>query len=149
MSCHVEHRYAVCCGTVCNRYIIDRQAALKYPYDEVFRGYGKNKISHRLWMSSLGFEFLVHGSAFIVHRVHAESDAKLAWRSQFSKGGPLNSARLDELVPTMKQQTYQPSINDATAVCVQQARQRHAKWHQQQRQQQQQTATHPEAVGAV
>lgn len=55
---------------------MERQAALAYPYDEVFRGYGKNKIQHCIWMSSLGFEFHVHGSAFIVHRVHSESDGE-------------------------------------------------------------------------
>lgn len=116
---------------------MDRQAALEYPYDEVFRGYGKNKISHRQWMSSLGFEFLVHGSAFLVHRVHAESEAKLAWRSQLrSKGGVLNTARLDKLLPAMQQQTYTPSLGAVTAVCGAQARARHEAWKQSQKKRQ-------------
>lgn len=121
---------------------MDRQAALEYPYDELFRGYGKNKIAHRLWMSNLGFDFLVHGSTFIVHRVHAESQAKLAWRSQFGdKGGPLNSVRLKGLMPVIQNQSYVPSLSEATAACARQARQRHEAWRQQQlelnRQQQQ------------
>lgn len=112
---------------------MDRQAALAHPYDEVFRGYGKNKIEHRIWMSSLGFEFLVHGSAFIVHRVHTESVAKLAWRSQFNdKGGPLNSVRLENLMPAMRDQSYKPSLDTASAECAAQARRRHEAWHQQQ-----------------
>jgi hypothetical protein len=112
---------------------MDRQAAIKLPYDEVFRGYGKNKIAHRIWMTNLGFEFLVHGSAFIVHRLHAESDAKLAWRSQFrEKGGPLNSVRLEQLLPAMEKQSYTPSLGAATAACAQQAQQRHQAWRKQQ-----------------
>lgn len=114
---------------------MDRQAAMEYSYDEVFRGYGKNKIAHRLWLSNLGFDYLVHGSAFIVHRVHAESDAKLIWRAQLgNRGGPVNSWRLDQLLPAMQQQTYHPSLSDATATCAHQARQRHEMWRQQQQQ---------------
>ena len=69
--------------------------------------------------------------------------AKLAWRSQFgSKGGPLNTVRLDELMPAMRKQTYKPSLAEATTECVSQAQRRHQAWHQQQlelqRQQQQQ-----------
>jgi hypothetical protein len=100
-------------------------------------GYGKNKIAHRLWMSSMGFEFVVHGSAFIVHRMHAESGAKHAWRSQMShKGGPLNSVRLAQMLPGMQQQWYHPRLSDATASCAQQALQRHQVWQLQQQQQQ-------------
>jgi len=118
---------------------MDRQAALRYPYDEVFRGYGKNKIAHRIWLSNLGFEFVVHGSAFIVHRLHVESEAKLAWRSQLNKGGPHNTWRLEQLLPLMENQKYQPSLAEATATCAQQARRRHELWHQQQQQEAQPT----------
>lgn len=80
-------------------------------------------------MSHLDFEFLVHGSAFIVHRLHADSDAKRVWRTQFKdKGGPLNSVRLEGLLPQMRDGSYVPSMAPATAACVQQARQRHELW---------------------
>jgi hypothetical protein len=102
--------------------------------------YGKNKIAHTAWLrATLGFEFLVHGAAFIVHRVHAESEAKRAWRAQMqSRGGPLNSKRLAALAGAMQEGRYKPSLSDASAACIAKAQQRHAAWQQQQQEQQQQ-----------
>jgi len=46
-------------------------------YDERFRGYFENKAVHLRHMASLGYNFLVHPSAFTVHLPHEDSAARL------------------------------------------------------------------------
>ena len=48
-------------------------------FDESFRGYGMNKITWSRHIASLGYNFVVHPSAFMVHQPHQISCAKQAW----------------------------------------------------------------------
>ena len=48
-------------------------------FDESFRGYGMNKITWSGHIASLGFDFVVHPTAFMVHQPHQISCAKQAW----------------------------------------------------------------------
>eukprot|EP00195_Chlamydomonas_chlamydogama_P013139 CAMPEP_0202906838 /NCGR_PEP_ID=MMETSP1392-20130828/40458_1 /ASSEMBLY_ACC=CAM_ASM_000868 /TAXON_ID=225041 /ORGANISM="Chlamydomonas chlamydogama, Strain SAG 11-48b" /LENGTH=185 /DNA_ID=CAMNT_0049595503 /DNA_START=44 /DNA_END=601 /DNA_ORIENTATION=- len=55
--------------------ITDRRAV---PWHDVrFRGYGQNKIVHVAHVNASGFNFVVHPRAFIVHRAHPQTAARL------------------------------------------------------------------------
>ena len=56
-------------------------------FDESFRGYGMNKITWSRHIASLGYNFVVHPTAFMVHQPHHISCAKQAWWT----GKPTNS----------------------------------------------------------
>jgi len=65
-------------------------------YDQRFRGYGNDKISHVFTVNATGFGFMVHPSSFIVHRPHPKSKAffayvtrKQAARRALRQAGPL------------------------------------------------------------
>ena len=45
-------------------------------HDVRFRGYGQNKIVHVAHTHALGFHFVVHPSAFIIHRAHEITAAR-------------------------------------------------------------------------
>jgi hypothetical protein len=54
-------------------------------YDEIFRGYGWNKVSHVVNINNQGYEFLVHPSGFLIHRQHAKSNADKLYKEQTAK----------------------------------------------------------------
>jgi hypothetical protein len=45
-------------------------------HDVRFRGYGQNKIVHVAHVNASGFDFVVHPTAFIIHRAHALTEAR-------------------------------------------------------------------------
>lgn len=47
-------------------------------YDERFKGYGMNKISHVMELSLLGYKFVVLPNVWIVHRYHTLSPLSFA-----------------------------------------------------------------------
>merc|ERR1712048_139205 len=57
-------------------------------YDERFRGYGMNKISHIYEMSRRGFQFCVidHNDAFVVADSHPKSES---WQLMYGPGAPI------------------------------------------------------------
>ncbi|KAI8467271.1 MAG: glycosyl-transferase for dystroglycan-domain-containing protein [Monoraphidium minutum] len=60
-------------------FIVDR---LYNPfYDSVFRGYGWNKVTHVNNVNGMGFTFMVHPNAWIVHRQHDRSAADKMYQS--------------------------------------------------------------------
>lgn len=52
-------------------------------YDARFRGYGQNKIIHLESLNVSGYTFQVHPDAFLVHRSHDTSRAKLQHATDF------------------------------------------------------------------
>ncbi|WIA37724.1 hypothetical protein OEZ86_014604 [Tetradesmus obliquus] len=101
--------------------VLDRHQALRNaPYDEVYRGYGKNKISNIWWLREQGFKLFVHGTAFIVHRAHATSNAKVAWRKERRERMPINTQKFDRAMEAMKEKRYAPKLHASTAACIQQ-----------------------------
>ena len=55
-------------------FIIDR---LKCPpYDARFRGYGWNKVQQVAHVNASGFQFVLHPTAFVIHRPHPKSTAQ-------------------------------------------------------------------------
>lgn len=57
-------------------------------YDERFRGYGMNKISHLYEMAKKGFEFVVVPNVFVVAAQHAPSKS---WERTFGQNAVSNS----------------------------------------------------------
>ena len=54
--------------------IVNRKSV---PWHDVrFRGYGQNKIVHVAHTNASGFSFVVHPSAFIIHRAHEITAAR-------------------------------------------------------------------------
>ena len=101
---------------------MSRRLALSRPYDERFRGYGKNKIAHLAWLRALGTPLHVHARGFVVHRLHAESGAKAAWRAAYSVGTPHNTRQFWRLEGQLKSGSYEPALSKASAACFGAAR---------------------------
>ena len=51
-------------------------------YEEVFTGYGKNKIQHTVHLLAKGFTFSVLSRSFVVHFMHARSENRMIWDVQ-------------------------------------------------------------------
>jgi hypothetical protein len=63
-------------------YLVVRVCRDLPPFQPVFKGYGKNKISWILHLRHLGWKFFQLGEAFAIHFPHLESKAKTVWRTQ-------------------------------------------------------------------
>eukprot|EP00877_Chromochloris_zofingiensis_P010242 jgi/Chrzof1/5471/Cz16g04170.t1 len=68
--------YQVSCGKGYEPWFIVHRSLNPF-YDQRFRGYGNDKISHVHWANATGFKFQVHPNAFVVHRPHRKS--KVFW----------------------------------------------------------------------
>lgn len=105
-------------------------------YDEVFRGYGWNKVSHVVNVHNQGYEFQVHPTGFLIHRQHAHSNAdklykeqSVKWRAEQNKGKVSDDDPGDnvasvtyyfkkKLMVAMKKGNYSPLISPSIQRCA-------------------------------
>ncbi|KAG1675456.1 hypothetical protein FOA52_001755 [Chlamydomonas sp. UWO 241] len=117
--------YGVGLGVNCEPwFVIDRAACP--PYDARFRGYGWNKVQHVALVNASGFSFVVHPSAFIVHRPHPKSEAQGLY-TDAAKGGSGESpgklfhrkvaAMRHVALRDMKRGTYVAVTDSESALC--------------------------------
>lgn len=94
-------------------YIVAEKALLPR-YDERFRGYGLNKVSHLMACSRAGFEFVVAEEAWCVSPEMAKSEA---WKKMYKKGekDPLLAIRVQVLFDKFKQELAVPTVAKAEA----------------------------------
>jgi hypothetical protein len=91
LDCVTSNRY--------EPYLVVRVCHDLPPFQPVFTGYGKNKISWILHLRQLGWSFFQLSQAFVIHYPHLESTAKQAWKEKSrDKSGkmvvPLDSIRV-------------------------------------------------------
>ena len=60
-------------------YLVVRVCRDLPPFQPVFTGYGKNKITWILHLRQLGYRLFQMGQAFVIHYPHKESKAKKSW----------------------------------------------------------------------
>lgn len=106
--------------------IVDRLATPWY--DMRFRGYGQNKIIHLESLNSSGYAFQVHPEAFLVHRSHETSRAKLQHANDFRTSR--NSSTFNSTIygaasslgqkcrEAMAAGTYVAPLHPATQACM-------------------------------
>jgi hypothetical protein len=102
-------------------------------YDTRFRGYGWNKVQQVAHVNSSGFRFILHPTAFLIHRPHAKSDAQGMYSSvTLSKAssqetktvsrGKLFHRKVASLrhraLRDMKRGTYGPILDPGTSNCI-------------------------------
>lgn len=105
--------------------VVDRAAAPFF--DARFRGYGQNKIIHLEHLNWTGYTFAVHPTAFLIHRFHKTTNAKLRHAQDFTarKGRPGwnltvygHAAMLGQGVrELLRNGTYRPVLDPATEAC--------------------------------
>ena len=101
-------------------------------HDVRFRGYGQNKIVHIAHTNASGFKFVVHPTAFIIHRPHEVTQSRkqlIADSKEYSKAKRLNrtlplstiygrSTRLWEVSKQqMDQGLFDPTLDSGTINC--------------------------------
>lgn len=94
-------------------------------YDERFRGYGFDKVMHIWQMHVQGFHFVMHPSAFVVHRPHKPSAGyKAAFRgpaytTQHRSTGLMTSMKKlsEDMLREVKTQVDPPGGISAVAHC--------------------------------
>ncbi|GBF89222.1 hypothetical protein Rsub_02099 [Raphidocelis subcapitata] len=104
-------------------------------YDSVFRGYGWNKVTHVNNVNGQGFTFMVHPSAWIVHRQHGRSGADKMYQSQKkayeaeAKADPKKAEEntslagmthrfRNKILAALAEGSYAPSVDDGVKGCV-------------------------------
>jgi hypothetical protein len=60
-------------------YLIFRHCSSMPPFQTVFSGYGKNKMTMVMHMRREGFIFKQLGGAFVIHYPHLDSDSRMKW----------------------------------------------------------------------
>jgi hypothetical protein len=63
-------------------YLVFRYCQDLPPFQEIFTGYGKNKMSWMMQLRRTGWSFWQLGEAFCVHYPHLSSQARRAWKQQ-------------------------------------------------------------------
>jgi hypothetical protein len=76
-------------------YIAVRYCADFPPYQEVFTGYGKNKMTQIMQMRRSGYLFSQVGGAFVVHYPHLSSATRNAWNHGKKKHDDLKEEELE------------------------------------------------------
>ena len=93
--------------TQSNRY--EPYVAVRYcdefpPYQELFSGYGKNKVTHAMQMRRSGYYYSQVGGGFLVHYPHLDSDSRVKWNFVDGNGHREKSkrAQVDKLFVKFK-----------------------------------------------
>lgn len=101
-------------------------------HDVRFRGYGQNKIVHIAHANASGFKFVIHPTAFIIHRPHEVTQSRkqlIADKKEYSKAQRMNrtlpsstiygrSTRLWEISKQqMDQGFFDPTLDSGTINC--------------------------------
>ncbi|KAG2492047.1 hypothetical protein HYH03_009545, partial [Edaphochlamys debaryana] len=97
--------------------LVDR---LTSPWHDIrFRGYGMNKVMHLYHLNGLGYQLQVHPRAYLVHRPHRQTKARMKHNSEQSDQGLRGranslSAAVREAVDSG---SYEPWIDSMTEAC--------------------------------